>query len=297
MADLLLSKKKSGQNERFMPAFFVMPAVMVLVLLVLYPFFYGIYVSFFETNLIARWDFVGLGNYFTALKDSTFWSSLWTTIVFTVSVVSGHFLFGLLLANILNKEIRFRAFFRAALLLPWLFPEVVIANLWKFMFHPTNGLINSFLLNIGLVTVPVSFLGTVEFAMLSLVVVCIWKGTPLIMIQILAALQTVPGSIKEAAIIDGASKNQVFFSIILPSLKTTMMVTLIMDTIWWFKHVTMIWLITQGGPGIATNTLSIDIYKRAFEYFDFGLSSAIAVLVFFICAFITVGYKRLLRDE
>ena len=107
---------------------FILPAIICLIALVLYPFCYGIYVSFFDTNLVARWDFVGLGNYISALKDRAFWESLRVTVVFTVFTVLGHFLIGLLLANILNKPIRFRTLFRAILLLPWLFPEVVIVE-------------------------------------------------------------------------------------------------------------------------------------------------------------------------
>ncbi len=279
------------------PACFIVPAILLLVLLVLYPFCYGIYVSFFETNLVARWDFVGLENYMRAFKDSAFWESLKITVIFTFFTVLGHFIFGLLLANILSKQIRFRTFFRAVLLLPWLFPEVVIANLWKFMFHPATGIINSFLQVTGLIDEPVSFLGSLQLALPAIILVCVWKGTPLVMIQILAGLQTVPSTIKEAAIIDGASNRQTFWLVVLPSLKTTLMVTLIMDTVWWFKHVTMIWLLTQGGPGTATTTVAVDIYKRAFMYFDFGTSSAIAVIVFLICAVITIGYRRMMKNE
>jgi multiple sugar transport system permease protein len=117
------------------------------------------------------------------------------------------------------------------------------------------------------------------------------------MIQILAGLQTISEDIVEAAIIDGANKPQVFLHVILPGMRATLIVTLILDTVWWFKHVTMIWLLTQGGPGTITNTISVDIYKRAFEYFNFGSSSAIAVIVFLICIAINMGYRRLLRDE
>jgi multiple sugar transport system permease protein len=117
------------------------------------------------------------------------------------------------------------------------------------------------------------------------------------MMQILASLQTVPEGIREAATIDGANSLQIFWKIILPYLKPTIAVALILDTLWWFKHVTLIWLLTEGGPGISSTTLAVDIYKRAFQYFDFGLASAISVIIFAICAAITVLYKRLLNND
>ncbi len=117
------------------------------------------------------------------------------------------------------------------------------------------------------------------------------------MIQLLAGLQTVSSDIIEAARIDGATNWQVFWNVTIPSMKSTVSVTLILDVVWWFKHVTMIWLLTQGGPNGATNTISIDIYKRAFEFFNFGPSSALAVIVFAICIVISILQRRMLRDE
>jgi multiple sugar transport system permease protein len=292
-----LSSKKGATVYKKGAAPFVAPALITLVLLVLYPFGYGLRVSLYETNLINKWKFVGLHNYIEAITDSAFWQSLSITLIFTVSVVVGHFIIGMIYANILNRNIKFKTFFRAVLLLPWIFPEVVIANLWKFIFHPSFGLLNSILQLMHVINEPVSFLGSAHFALFSVIVVCIWKGAPLVLIQILAALQTVPNELREAAVIDGATSKTTFWKIIIPSIKTPIVVTLIMDTVWWFKHVTMIWIMTQGGPGTVTNTISIDIYKRAFEYVQFGYSSAIAVIVFFICVLITFQYRRLLNEN
>ena len=117
------------------------------------------------------------------------------------------------------------------------------------------------------------------------------------MIQMLAGLQSISKDVYEAATIDGASKWQSFWYVTLPGLRPTLVVTLVLDTVWWFKHVTMIWLLTQGGPGSATNTISIDIYKRAFEYFNYGSSAAFAVIVFAICVIISVLQRRALRSD
>lgn len=276
---------------------FVTPAVITLVLLLLYPFCYGIYISFFKTNLVNKWTFVGLKNYITVLSDADFFNSMKITLLFTVGVVGGHFLLGFLFALMLNRDIKGRTLFRAILLLPWLFPEVVVANLWRWIFNPTMGILNSTLVSLGILEEPMSWLGSPQLALGVLIFICVWKGYPLVMIQLLAGLQTVSSDIIEAAKIDGATNTQAFWHVTIPSMKSTLMVTLILDVVWWFKHVTMIWLLTQGGPNGATNTIAVDIYKRAFEFFDFGPSSALAVVVFIICVGISIIQRRLLKDE
>lgn len=276
---------------------FVTPAVTTLALLLLYPFCYGIYISFFKTNLVNKWNFVGLKNYITVLSESNFYASMKTTLIFTIGVVAGHFIFGFLFAVMLNRDIKGRTIFRAILLLPWLFPEVVIANLWRWILNPTMGFLNSSLVSIGILQEPMSWLGSPKLALGVLIFICVWKGYPLVMIQLLAGLQTVSGEIIEAARIDGATGFQTFWYVTIPSMKSTLSVTLVLDVVWWFKHVTMIWLLTQGGPNGATNTIAVDIYKRAFEFFDFGPSSALAVVVFLICVVISILQRRLLRDE
>lgn len=276
---------------------FVTPAVITLALLLLYPFCYGIYISFFKTNLVNKWNFVGMKNYIAVLTEPEFYASMKITLIFTIGVIAGHFIFGFLFALMLNRNIKGKTVFRAILLLPWLFPEVVVANLWRWIFNPTMGLLNSALLSVGVLQEPMSWLGSPKLALGVLIFICVWKGYPLVMIQLLAGLQTVSHEMIEAARIDGASNIQAFWYVVVPSMKSTLSVTLILDIVWWFKHVTMIWLLTQGGPNGATNTIAVDIYKRAFEFFNFGPSSALAVIVFLICVGISLMQRRLLKDE
>lgn len=284
-------------RQKSIVLFFILPTVITLALLLLYPFFYGIYISFFKTNLINKWTFVGMRNYVDIFHDPELLKSAWLTVQFTVSVVLGHFVIGVFLALVLNRPLKGRAVFRALLLLPWLFPEVVIANLWKWIFHSATGLVNGFLQGLGIISEPMSWLGSPQWALAIIILTCIWKGYPLIMIQILGGLQSISADLYEAATIDGAGRWQSFRYVTIPGLRSTLVVTLILDTVWWFKHVTIIWVMTQGGPGTATNTISIDIYKRAFEYFNFGSSAAIAVVVFLVCVAISLVYRRLLRDN
>lgn len=276
-------------------AFFVLPCVITLAALLLYPFCYGIYISFFKTNLVNRWKFVGMDNFVRAFSDPTMYASLWITVKFTVFVVLGHFILGIGLALLLNKNIRGRTVFRAILMLPWLFPEVVIANLWRWIFNAASGLLNSMLMAAGLLAEPISWLGSVELALPCVIFVCIWKGYPLVMVQMLAGLQSISKDLYEAATIDGANRWQSFRYVTLPGLKPTLLVTLILDTVWWFKHVTMIWILTNGGPGSVTNTISVEIYKQAFEYTNaYGYSAALAVIVFLVCVLIGILQRKVL---
>jgi multiple sugar transport system permease protein len=275
---------------------FIMPAVITLILLVTYPLLYGVYLSFFNTNLINRWDFVGLEHYISIFSDTKFLKSIWLTLQYTFWVVVGHFVVGMILALTLNLNLKGQTFFRVILILPWLFPEVVVALLWKWLFNPMYGLINAALLNLGWIDQPVSWLGQEKIAFAAVIIVSIWKGFPMVMMLLLAGLQNISKDLYEAASIDGATRFKAFRYVTIPGLMPVLSVTLILDTVWWFKHFNMIWILTAGGPGNATNVVSIDIFKQAFEYFQFGPASAMAVMVFFICFLIGYVYRRLLGN-
>lgn len=284
-------------KEKTTVSIFVLPVVITLGALLLYPFLYGIYISFFNTNLVNRWRFVGFKNYLDVFGASYFGSSMWVTARFTFFVVLGHFILGLLFAVLLNKPIKGRTFFRAVLVLPWLLPQVVVSNIFKWILNAANGLLNAFLQSIGMIQEPISFLGTAAWALPAVIFVCIWKGYPLVMIQLLGGMQSISADLYEAATIDGAGIWKQFFHVTLPGLKPTILVTLILDTVWWFKHVPIIYQLTGGGPGTATNTISLEIYRRAFEYNKYGPAAAIATIVFLICLLISVIQKKVLKDE
>ena len=277
--------------------YFIFPALITMFVLIIYPLLYGVYISFFDTNLVNKWDFVGILNFKSILTDLNFYKIILLTLKFSILVVGGHFLIGFILAHALNRNIRGMAIFRSILLLPWLFPEAVIALIFKWIFNPLYGLLNHVLMTVGLTSEPISWLGSKEYAFMMLVFVCIWKGYPMVMTMILAGLQNIDKTLYEAARVDGVSKWQEFLYITLPSLKSVLTVTLVLDTVWWFKHYTMAWVLTNGGPGQETSLISIDIYKTAFEFFDFGKAAAMSVVVFVVCLAISKLYRRLLRDE
>jgi len=272
---------------------FILPAVVTLLALITYPLIYGAYISFFDTNLITKWDFVGIKYYVDIFSNPEFLSRIGLTLHYTFWVVAGHFVIGTGLALILNMKLKGITVFRVILILPWLFPEVVVGLLWKWLFNPLYGLFNAVLMGLGWIDAPVSWLGDEKTAFAAVIVVSIWKGFPMVMMLLLAGLQSIPEDIYEAAKIDGCTRSAAFRYVTLPALAPVMVVTLILDTVWWFKHFTMIWILTQGGPGNATNVVSIDIFKQAFDFFNFGKASAMAILVFFVCWLMGYGYRRL----
>lgn len=290
-------RQDSISMKRLMPYFFIGPALLALVALVVYPLLYGVYISFFKTNLANKRDFVGLKNYISVFSDGVFVKQLGVTLKFTAIVVLAHFIIGIFLAMLLNQSRPGITFFRTILVLPWLMPEVVIALIFKWIMNPLYGLLNYGMQLLGLSEGGVSWLGDTKYAFISVVLVCIWKGYPLVMVNALAALQSVSTDIYEAAKVDGANKIQTFFRIILPSIKPVLATTLILDTVWWFKHYTIVYLMTKGGPGSDTSIVSIEIYKQAFDYFNFGKAASMSVVVFFVCLIISKLYRRFLDNE
>ena len=290
-------RQDSISMKRLMPYFFIGPALLALVALVVYPLLYGVYISFFKTNLANKWDFVGLKNYISVFSDGVFVKQLGVTLKFTAIVVLAHFIIGIFLAMLLNQSRPGITFFRTILVLPWLMPEVVIALIFKWIMNPLYGLLNYGMQLLGLSEGGVSWLGDTKYAFISVVLVCIWKGYPLVMVNALAALQSVSTDIYEAAKVDGANNIQTFFRIILPSIKPVLATTLILDTVWWFKHYTIVYLMTKGGPGSDTSIVGIEIYKQAFDYFNFGKAASMSVVVFFVCLIISKLYRRFLDNE
>ena len=299
----LQRKDKPSFNNRALnmrqitPYLFITPAIIALAALVVYPLLYGMYISLFETNLANKWNFVGVKNYLSIFSDSDFFNRIWITLKFTFLVILIHFLLGILLGIALNRKGKTITFFRVILILPWLMPDVVVALIFKWLLNPLYCLINNALLDWGAIESNISWLSDEFWAFFCIVAVAVWKGYPLVMVNVLAALQSVSSDIYEAAKVDGASGLQTLLRVILPSIKPVLTTTLILDTVWWFKHYTIIQLLTKGGPGNDTSIISIEIYKQAFEYFKYGKAAAISVVVFLICLLITKLYRRFLESE
>jgi multiple sugar transport system permease protein len=273
---------------------FVLPALATMAALIIYPLAFGLFISFFNTNLINRWRLVGIDNYVSALQNSAFVQSLGTTAIYAGGTVLGTLVVGMVFALLLNQEFPLRTFFRVVLILPWVLPEVVVALLWRWMYNPLYGIVSYQTGRLGLGS---EWLEHPSTAMLGIIIASIWKGFPLVMVLLLAGLQSIGKELYEAAALDGAGQWRSFLHVTLPNLAPVLLITVILETVWWFKHFTIVWLLTAGGPVSATKVVSISIYQTAFENFQWGRSAAMAVVVFVICLVASIIYRRIIRDE
>lgn len=296
-----VSNKRSGKmkTEKYQRTGykFIGPAVFMMAALIIYPMLYGVYLSFYNTNLVTKWKYVGFKYYIQAFTQPEFYQSVLLTLLFMVLVVAGHFTLGFILANVLNKEFRGRTIFRVIFMLPWLFPETVIALLFTWIMNPMYGILNSILKNLGIISSNISWLGSADLAFPVVVAVCIWKGYPLVMTMILSGLQAISADLYEAAELDGATKWQQFLHVTIPGLRPVLTTTIILDSVWWFKQYTLVYTMTGGGPGTATNLISLSIYGTAFNDLRFGKAAAWGIIVFIICYLISKIYRFVLKEE
>jgi ABC-type sugar transport system permease subunit len=276
---------------------FTIPAALIMSVLLVYPMLYGFFISTQKSNLIDDWQFVGAKYYIQLLTDAEFYGTLKTTALFAACVVLGNLFVGLLLAVLVNQKIPLINIFKVILMLPWLFPEVVVALIWKWLFSPLFGLFNYVLFALGLIDSEVDVLGQPRTAFAGVVFVCIWKGYPIVMLMMMAGMKNIPSERYEAAAIDGANKWQQFRHVTFPGLKPVLLVASVLETAWWFKHFTIVWLMTSGGPSGATELVSLEIYLQAFQNFNFGKAAAESVIILFLLMIVSFIYSRVLRDE
>ncbi|MDX3924366.1 MAG: ABC transporter permease subunit [Shinella sp.] len=272
----------------------VAPTLILMVLIVGLPLLYSLYLSFNSTNPITkRWIFVGLANYTRVFQNMDFWNSLGRTLYFSAIAVVGTTVLGTLIALVLNQRFAGRGFLRSVVLVPWAMAPVSIGVLWSFVYAGNFGLLNGFLHDIGLGSLAKAWFGD-GFRALNLVALTqVWNQAPLTTLMLLSALQSMPANLHRAAILDGAGAVKRFFSITLPWLKPTLLFSTIIATINAFMTFDIIWIMTRGGPGSATTTLSWLGYLQSFQFLKFGegaailyvltiLSLAFAILYFFV---------------
>ena len=281
-----------------------MPVFLVIIGLVAYPLGYSVWLSLQDVKVGAPGTFVGLNNYYKILFDSesriydSFWASARITILYVVGACVGKFIIGMISALILNADIKARHFWRSLLFLPWSIPALVTAYTWKWIYNDVNGVANAALANVGLIDAPILFLAKPEFALWSVLFAVIWQGTPFWTMTFLAGLQSIPGELYEAAEIDGASTFNSFIYITLPSLLSVIVVTVMLSTIWTTNSIQFIYILTNGGPGGATETYPLLAIAQGLRAYDLGIGSAIPLLFFpFFAVMIHFVTKRMLSAE
>jgi trehalose/maltose transport system permease protein len=274
---------------------FLTPMLIVLALVAGWPLAKTIAYGFTDASLIdpASARFVGFDNFAYLLLDANWWTAVWNTVVFAAVSVSLETVLGLAIALALNAQFRGRGGLRAAILIPWAIPTVVSAQMWSWMFNDVFGVINHVLLALGLIAEPVAWLASPDTALLSIILVDVWKTTPFMALLLLAGLQMLPKECFESARVDGVHPLKVFFRITLPLLKPTLMVAIVFRLLDALRMFDLVYVMS----GNSRDTMSMSVYARQqlIDFGDLGFGSAAATMIFAIIALFTVVYLTVAR--
>jgi len=283
-------------GQKLVPVVMILPSVIFLFALGMYPFLYGVYISFTDASFYSPvTTFIGIDNYLLLFGSSRFWYDFGVTVLFAGASVTLEFLIGFGIALLLNRELRGITFFRSIMLLPLTVPPIVVALIWKAMYNPGYGLINYFLRPLGF-----PILGWVSdpgLALPSVIIVDLWQWTFFVTLILLAGLQALPKEPFEAAQLDGASKLQSFGHITLPLMKRIIALALVLRIMDALRVFDLVWGLTSGGPGYSTEVLHLSIYLEVFRFKNIGLGSAIAVLFTYFILFLCLMLFRTIRTE
>jgi multiple sugar transport system permease protein len=271
------------------------PTWIFLALVVLIPFFYGVYISFLNINLASFLppSFVGFDNYQTVLAASETWSTLRITLIITFIGLLTQIPIGILLALVLHENLRGTKIFRSILITPMLLTPVAVGLTYRFMFDTDLGVINWALGSIGIEKV--NWLGSQTSALFAIIIVDSWQSIPFVMLLVLAALTAISPSLYEAARVDGASASQIFRRITLPLITPTLLVITMIKIMDFLKLFDTLFILTRGGPGNATTTLGLWTYKTGFVFLEFSRAAALGVIITIITLPVYFLWRRASR--
>lgn len=292
--------KRARIREAGTALLFLLPLLVLVVALIVYPVYRAVWLSLTDKLVGYPERFVGLQNYFYLAEDDTFRQVIRNSFVFTVVSVGFKVVTGVLMALVLDNVIRGRNFLRGLFLLPWITSTVIIALTWRWMFDafPGRGFFNSVLLDLGLLSRPIAFMATPEGAMMAVIVANWWRGFPFFGVSFLAGLQAIPRELYEAAAVDGATTWRRFWHITLPGLKHVMIVTTLLSFILTINDFNIIYVMTRGGPGSATQIFATYSYQVAFNQLRWGRGVTVCLFVVPILVLGIILISRyLLRDK
>ena len=283
------------KGERNLVFLFLLPAVVCLILITVYPFVSLIHLSTCKYVLSERGGrpFVGFENYVRLFSHARFWSSMRITFIYALMAVGLEFFLGLGIALVLSRELKGRNVLIPLLIVPLGVTPIVASLVWKILYNSQFGLINYLLSVVGIS--PPLWLSHPQWALVSLVIVDTWRWTPLMMLIFLGGLSAIPRESYEAGVVDGASKWQIFLYITLPLLRPIIAVALFIRIMDVFKAFDIIYGLTQGGPGRATETMNIWLLLVSLRYYDFGLGAALAFVMLFLVIGICTLFMRILN--
>lgn len=283
-------------SEAWTAGAFVAPAALVILLIVAYPLVRALWLSAHDVVLTRPGEepLVGLQNYTTELTNPDFWAAVGRSLSFTVFSTALELLLGVGLALLMDQPLRLRWLLRSLVILPWALPTIVNALMWRWIDHAEYGALNALLYQSGLIDGYQQWLSNPDTAMWMVILADVWKMTPLVAILVLAALQGISREQVEAARVDGAGIVATFRYVILPLLTPTLLIVLVLRTMEAFKVFDIIWIMTNGGPANATQSIAIYAYQTAYRGYDFGRGSALGYLIALAIMVLAAIYLRLL---
>ena len=272
----------------------IAPAVLFLLAIEFVPLVTGLKESLYYHNRVQPWltHFVGLGNFVQAFQDYDVWIALRTSVIMVVGIVGLSYALGLLAGVLLNQKLRLRGVYRALILIPWVVPFVVSFISWQWMLNDQSGIIDHTLEQLHIIKTPILWLADPRLALLSVIIVGVWQQFPFLMITVLAALSGIPDDVNEAASIDGASRLQTFRYITFPLILPISIIATLLQSIWTFNNFGLPFVLTGGGPANATTPLILLAYKEAFQHFDIGYGTALAVISMVLMLALGAVYLR-----
>ena len=288
------SARNTISDKKKDPYLFLLPTLILLVFMFGYPLINSLVMSFQHYNLTTpgKIYFNGFENFQKLFSDSDIWLIIRNSFIYVVASVTGQLILGLTLALTLKKPFPLRGLYHAIVFLPWAFSAFVIGLIQRWSFNGEYGVINNLLIQAGIMTEKIAWLGTPGLSLLVVIIAMIWIGIPFFGIMILAAMQSIPADVFEASHIDGCGPIRRFLLITLPYIKPTLIVTILLRTIWIFNSFDLIVVITNGGPANYSQTLPSYMYTKAFSSYDFGLASSLGVMLMLVLVlYVTIFLK------
>lgn len=278
------------------PWLYLLPIMILVATFVVFPILRSVWLSVNQVSLLGGvGDFVGGENFLAIFSNPRFGHFALVTLTWTFGAVSLQFTFGMIGALLLNNRFPLRGVVRGLVMIPWATPSVLVALIWMWLLDPNHGLLNRIVLGLGLADQPVQWLSDPDTALPSLIMVDVWQGIPFFAVMLLAALQSVPRDIVEAARVDGCGPSAVFRHVVVPHIMPTVLVTLLLRIIWTANYVDLAFILTGGGPAEATTTIALQSYLTAYKAGDFGVGSAYAMVQAGFLMIFVVIYVRLSR--
>ncbi len=286
------------KNETLFAFILVLPALLIVIFLYVYPLSYSFVISFFRSDIrYPGIEFLGFKNYIEIFKRPDLLISFWRTILFTVMSVSLEMVVGIAIAVAFNERFRGRGIARSVILIPWAIPPVVNGIIWNWLVHPKIGVLNFLLFKLHLIDRYKTWLADPRWALNIIIIADAWKWTPLVVLLVLAGLQAIPDVLYDAAKVDGAGKIRTFFTITLPLLRWPILITLILRTVEAVRIFDIIFIMTRGGPANRTKLTTLYVWEVAFKHHRMGFGSALAYLVALLIILFVILYFRTVKRE